>query len=207
MYGWQHYGTRDLQVVPFMQNSPVYSDRLMPYLFERTKAEGKLLSTFCGDEFTLSQFIAFFEKLKTLQVLCEVEENRTLKPCGYSWVSNPHGVDGARSAMIGFCFFNQAGKRSSARDLGRLGLAYMFEDLRIDCLHGILLESNLPGRNYALRLGFKECGIVPDYHYLQENGVGGLVPARVMYLRKQDFWDKFEAWFATRKQNPVEQNG
>jgi RimJ/RimL family protein N-acetyltransferase len=108
-------------------------------------------------------------------------------------------VDGARSAAIGFCFLNGASKRSSARDLGRLGLAYMMEDLRIDTLHGILLESNLPGRNYALRLGFREVAVVPDYHYYESDGVGSLVGARVMYLRKQEFLAGFQSWFESRK--------
>jgi RimJ/RimL family protein N-acetyltransferase len=199
MKGWSWYGTQDLQVCPYMKGVPVYRDGMLPFLYQKTKEEGKLSTTFCGDLFNQDQFISFFLKLGTMQVLCEVEADKNLKPVGYSWLSNAHGVDGARSAAIGFCFFNGASKRSSARDLGRLGLAYMMEDLRIDTIHGILLKSNLPGRNYALRLGFREVAVVPDYHYYESDGVGGLVGARVMYLRKQEFWPGFQSWFESRK--------
>jgi hypothetical protein len=193
MNGWPYYGTETLQVVPMMQGTPVYKDGALSTLYYRTREEGKVATVFCGDDLTHDQFIIFFEKRKTLQVLCRVEENKDLKPVGYCWVDNPIGVDGARSALCGFCFFKEGVDVS--RDLGLLGMAYWFEDLMIDTIHGILLESNTPGKNYAAKLGFTDCGVVPDRHYHN----GALEGARVMYLRKPDFWPSFEEWFAAQK--------
>lgn len=188
-----YYGTETLQVVPHMPGSPVYRDGALSTLYYRTREEGKIETVFCGDDLNHDQFIAFFEKRKTLQVLCRVESNKDLKPAGYCWVDNPVGVDGARSALCGFCFFQDAVEVS--RDLGRLGLAYWFEDLMIDTIHGILLESNIPGKNYAARLGFTDWGVVPDRHYHN----GALEGARVMFLRKKNFWPGFAEWFDSKK--------
>ncbi len=132
-----------------------------------------------------------------MQCLCEVEEDKTLKIVGYSWIDLPRGVDGARAVMCGFAFFKNAGKRTSARDLGKLGLAYWFLDMQVDVIHGVMLESNIRGRNYAAHLGFRECAIVPKYHYDHEKGE--LVGARVMVIEKNDFIPGFEEWIDSQK--------
>src|ERR1035438_2389589 len=121
---WSFYGTPELQLCPYMIGTPVFKDGMLPFLYNKTREEGKIESVFCGDDLNMDAFVSFFDKRKTLQILCEVENDKTLKAVGYSWIDNPKGVDGARSALCGFCFFNNAGKRDSARDLGRLGLAY-----------------------------------------------------------------------------------
>jgi hypothetical protein len=193
MNGWQWYGTSELQLVPLMPGSPVYRDGMLSHLYYETRKEGKIEMVFCGDDLNHDQFIEFFQKRKTLQVLCKVEADKDLKPCGYCWVDSPVGVDGARSALCGFCFFSNG--IEVCRDLGRLGLAYWFEDLRINTIHGILLESNIPGMNYALKLGFTDWGVVPDRHYHN----GQLEGARVVFLRKNDFWPKFEEWIGPQK--------
>jgi hypothetical protein len=46
-----------------------------------------------------------------------------------------------------------------------------------------------------MRLGFKEVAQVPDYHAID----GKLVAARVMMLRKEDFWPGFMAWKAKQE--------
>ena len=73
MNGWDYYGTPSLQLVPFMPGTPVWKDGLLSTLYYATKEEGKLGATFCGDPMTHDSFVAFFEKRKTMQVLCEVE--------------------------------------------------------------------------------------------------------------------------------------
>lgn len=192
MNGWSWYGTKDLQVIPYMNGTPVYVDGMLPTLYERTKQEGKLERVFCGDELNLDGFVSFFHTRKTMQVLCEIAENKTIKPVGYSWVDLPKGVDGARSAHCGFCFFDDSSKRSSARYLGRLGIAYWMIDLKINVLHGIMLESNTAARNYAKRLGFRTVAMVPRYHYsLSEKE---LVGARVVVLEDIDFLPFFSKW-------------
>jgi len=196
MNGWPYYGTKNLQLVPVMPGTPCYKDGMVSTLYYETRKEGKIAAIFCGDDLTHDQFVAFFEKRKTLQVLCRVEDNKDLKPRGFCWVDNPKGIDGARSALCGFGFFGDATEDAAARDLGRLGLAYWFEDLKIDVIHGILLESNIPARNFALKLGFKDVAVVPEYHSFE----GELVGARVMICRAVEFMPKFLEW---RKENPV----
>jgi hypothetical protein len=197
MNGWQYYGTHELQLIPYMEGTPVWKDGLLSTLYYATKEENKLGVTFCGDVMDHDTFVSFFHKRKTMQVLCEIENDKTIKPVGYAWVDLPRGVDGAMAVMCGFCFFKGSSKRESAQNLGRLGLAYWFIDMKIDVIHGVLLESNIPGRNYATALGFREICIVPKYHYDRKKGE--LVGARVMMIEKGEFIPGFEKWFETQK--------
>ena len=178
MNGWAYYQTPTLAVVPYMKTTPVYLDGMLPHLYYRTRAEGKIERTFCGDDFGLSQFVSFFEKLGTMQVLCEVEANKHLKPVGYSWAATPRGIDGARAVTCGFCFFDGASRRDSARNLARLALAYAMVDLKADYIHGIQLESNIQARNFSRRLGFREVATVPYWCFMR----GEMVGATVMLL-------------------------
>ena len=196
--GWNWYGTKDLQVIPYMPGTPVYLDETYPYLYGRTKAEGKLESTFCGDEMNLGRFVAFFEKLKTMQVLAEIKDDKRIIPVGYSWVATPRGIDGARAATCGFCFFSGSSQRDSARNLARLALAYAMLELKIDVLHGIQLESNIAARNFSRKVGFKEVATVSQWHYSQ----GELVGATVMILEADTYLPKFEEWFRGQKAQP-----
>jgi hypothetical protein len=145
----------------------------------------------------MDSFISFHDKRKTLQVLCEIEDDKTLKPVGYSWLDNPRGVDGQRAAMCGFCFFNGASKRTSALDLARLGLGYWMIGMKVDVIHGVQLESNVAARNFAEHLGFRECAIVPKYHY--SASAKELVGARVMIIEKTDFVPVFDEWIEKQK--------
>lgn len=192
---WAYYQTKDLAMVPYMEGTPVYKDGMLPFLYTKTREEGKIESVFCGDILNMDSFVDFFVKRKTMQVLCEIEDDKTLRPVGYSWLDNPIGVDGARGVLCGFCFFNGASKRESARDLGKLGLAYWFIAMKVDVVHGILLESNTAARNYALRVGFKEVGIVPKRHF--HNGT--LEGARVMMIERSDFEPAFDEWYEEQK--------
>jgi hypothetical protein len=196
MMRWQYYGTEGLQVVPYMAGTPVFKDGALSLLYYQTRDEGKLDAVFCGDVISHDSFVNFFYTRKTMQVLCEVEANKDLKPVGYSWIDLPKGVDGARSAHTGFCFFNGASERSSARDLARLGIAYWLVALKVNVLHGVLLESNTAAKNFALKVGYKEVCVVPSYHF--HDGV--LEGARVMVLDGEEWLPTFEDW---RKENPV----
>jgi len=194
---WDYYQTKDLAVVPYMSGTPVYTDEMLPFLYQKTREEGKIELTFCGDILNLEKFVAFFVKRGTMQVLAEVEDDKTIKPVGYSWVDNPRGVDGSRGALVGFCFFKNSSKQESARNLGRLALGYMMNALRIDVLHGILLEENTQARDYCIRLGGREVGVVPRYHY--SASAGQLVGARVMIIEKETYLPEFDKWFETQK--------
>jgi hypothetical protein len=200
MNGWNYYGTPSLQLCPYMEGTPVYKDGVLSTLYYNTRDEGKLQATFCGDVMGHDQFVAYFQKRKTMQCLCEVREDSTLNIVGYSWVDMPRGVDGARAVMCGFCFFKGASRRESARDLGRLGLAYWFLDMQIDVVHGVMLESNLRGWNYARRLGFRQVAVVPKYHYAD----GELVSARVAMIEKDEFVPGFMEWHESQKAVAVE---
>jgi hypothetical protein len=199
MRGWQFYQTDKLALVPYMPGTPVYRDGVLPDLYKRTKAEGKIETVFCGDVLSMDDFVTFFTKRKTMQVLCEVEPNKDIKPVGYSWLDLPRGVDGERAAMCAFCFFEEAVKHGTVRDLARLGLGYWFGDMGVNVLHGVMLESNIPARNFSQKLGFRECAIVPKYHY--DSRLERLVSARVMILEEDDFMPGFEEW--KLEQDPV----
>jgi RimJ/RimL family protein N-acetyltransferase len=194
---WAYYQTKTLGVFPYMAGVPVFCDGMLPFLYTQAREEGKIEDTFCGDNLIQDAFVDFFHKRKTLQVLAEIEDDKTIKPVGFSWLDNPRGVDGQRAAMCGFCFFNNASKRDLARNLARLGLAYWMIAMKVDVIHGVQLESNVAARNFALRLGFREAAVVPKYHY--SVSIGELVGARVMIIEKTDFVPAFENWFDSQK--------
>ena len=188
---WGWYGTKTLQMVPIMPGTPAYRDGVLSHLYYQTRDQGKIKDTFCGEEKSHDQFVFYFESLKTAQVLCTVSDAGKLNIVGYSWVCMPRGVDGGRAAQCGFCFLEDGSNgKSNARDLARLAVAYAFQALRIDVLHGVQQVSNLAARNFSRRIGFTECAIVPGYHAVD----GHLEDARVMILRKTDFWPKFIEW-------------
>ena len=214
MKGWEYYRTATVGVFPYMKNTPVYRDGMLPYLYTKLKEEGKVALTFCGEEKTMDDFVAYFQRIKVLQVLCEIGElmdpdnldgERKLVPVGFSWLDSPVGVDGARCAMPGEAFFDNASKRSSARDLARLAIGYALHDLKINVLHGIQLASNIAARNFSMKMGFRECAIVPKRLYNN----GKLEDARVMILEDTDFLPPFWEWIeaehlAMKEQKPVE---
>lgn len=210
MFGWQFYRTPSLGVFPYMAGVPVYRDGMLPFLYNKLKAEGKVALTFCGEEKTQDQFVSYFERTKVMQVLCEIgdlvdpeqpEGERKLTPVGFSWVDVPVGVDGARCAMPGEAFFDNASRRSSARDLARLALGYAFHDLRINVFHGVQLASNIAARNFSMKLGFREVGLIPKRLYSN----GQLEDARVMILTDEEFLPGFWLWLENAKQkNAVE---
>lgn len=192
---WAYYQTKTLGVFPYMAGVPVFRDGMLPFLYTKLKAEGKTGDLFCGDEKNMDDFVSFFNRIKTLQVLCRIKEDKDLVPVGIGWADLPRGKDGARACQCGEAFFDGASKTSDARDLARLALAYVFNALKIDVIHGIQLESNYAARNFSVRLGFKECAIVPKWHYIN----GELEAARIMILKKEDFIPSFEKWFEPRK--------
>lgn len=191
---WE-FKTNKAVVAPFSPGQPVYVDGMLSTLYYKTKEAGMIEKVFCGDNPGHDQFIRMFdESKKVLQILCELkhagEKEERIVPVGYSWVELPKGVDGARAAMCGFAYF----KRSRVmRDLGLLGAAYWMKGLKIDVVHGVMLESNLAANKYAEAVGFKETAIVPKYHFDQ----GELVGARVMILEAETFLPQYEEWYAT----------
>ena len=198
MNGWSFYQTKTLAVVPYMPGTPVYRDGMLPFLYTKLKEEGKVSATFCGENKTMDSFVSYFDRIKTMQVLCRVGvegDPRRIVPVGFSWVDNPRGEDGQRVAMPGEAFFDGASRTYSARNLARLAIAYAFEDLQIDVLHGVQVVTNFAARNFSMKLGFKEVAIVPKYHFVD----GELVGARVMMLEKKDFMPSFQRWFEGEK--------
>lgn len=204
MKGWRFYRTKDVGVFPYMPGTEVYRDGMLPFLYTKLKEEGKIALTFCGEKKTQDQFVSYFDRIKTMQVLCEIGElvteeedpegfakgERRLLPVGFSWVDSPVGVDGERCAMPGEAFFDNASKRSSARDLARLALGFVMNDMRVNIFHGVQLASNIAARNFSLKMGFKEVGIIPNRLYHE----GKLQAARIMMLTDEDFLPPFWEW-------------
>ena len=201
--GWQFYGTPNLQVVPYIPGTPVYVDGILADIYVRLKREGRIAAAFCGDDKTMDQFISYIDRIKTAQILCTVgspEDPQRLTPVGFSWVDNPHGEDGCRIAMPGQVFFS--GTARVSRHLAYLGLAYLFEDLRIDVLHGVQLVTNYAARNFAVKCGFKQVAVIPKGHVVN----GQYVDARIMMLEKEEYMPRFLKWYESvrSEQNAVE---
>ena len=196
MSDWK-YKTKNAAVIPFSPGSLVYRDGMLSTLYYRTKELGRLEYVMCGDNPTHDQFIrSFDESKKVTQILCEVENQgepeEVVHPVGYSWLESSRGVDGARAALCGFAFI----KRSRYMiDLGMLGVAYWTEALKVDVVHGIMLEENKVAQKFAERIGFKRQSVAPKFSYHR----GELVSSVLMMLDKNDFNPVFEKWFESKK--------
>lgn len=203
MKGWRFYRTRDVGVFPYMPGTEVYVDGMLPFLYKKLDEEGKVAATFCGEKKSMDEFVSYFHRIKTMQVLCEIGDLidptadpndptslRHLKPVGFSWVDTPVGVDGKRCAMPGEAFFDSASKRSSARDLARLALGFVMNDMKVDIFHGVQLASNIAARNFSEKMGFKEVAIIPRRLYNN----GELEDARIMMLTAEEFLPPFWEW-------------
>ena len=196
---WE-FKTSKAVVAPFSPGQPVYVDGMLSTLYYKTRDAGALEKVFCGDKPNHDQFIRMFdESKKVLQILCELknagEQEERIVPVGYSWGELPKGVDGQRAAMCGFAFFRRS---RVMRDLGLLGAAYWMKGLKIDVIHGVMLESNEGAHRYSQAIGFTQTAIVPKYHFYE----GALTGARVMILEAETFLPSYDEWYA--KQNPVE---
>lgn len=195
MRTWLHYGTSRLQVVPHMPGTPVYRDATLPYVYNRLRMEDKIEGMFCGERKNQDSFVSYFDRIKTAQIACRVNQCGDLEPVGITWCDLPRGQDGARACQCGMAYFGDVTRTWDARNLARLALAYTMIEMKIDVYHGVQLEDNFPARNFALKLGFEECGVIPSWHYRN----GELVGARVMMLRAATFIPAFEEWHAKQK--------
>lgn len=193
--GWLYYTTERLAVVPYCPQTPVYYDGMLPHIYSALKAEDKIADMFCGESKNMDAWIAYFDRIKTAQILCRITETKDLVPVGISWVDLPKGSDGARQCQCGMAFFGDASRTEDARSLARLALAYGFEELRVDVFFGVQLASNLAARNFSLKMGFREVAMVPNWHPVD----GELLPARVMMLEKEKFMPAFNVWKANQK--------
>lgn len=196
MNNWE-FMTDKAAVVPFTPGTVVYRDGMLSTLYYKTKEAGLLEKVLCGDNPDHDHFIRMFdESKKVLQILCEVEnvgeKTENVIPVGYAWVEAAKGIDGARAAMCGFCFFRHT---RYLRDLGMLGLYYWMKGLKITVLHGVMIESNQAAIRYALKLGFQTTATVPNFHFYQ----GKLVPARAVMIEAKDFLPQFSKWLESKK--------
>lgn len=186
---------------PYMPGSPVYLDATMPHIYASLKREDKIAAMFCGEHKNQDEFISYYQRIKTAQIACRVKEDLHLDPVGITWLDLPRGVDGARACQCGMAFFGDSTRTEDAQNLAKLALAYAFEDLKIDVLHGVQLESNMAARNFSLALGFVEVATVPRWHCVEEVWDNRLEAARVMMLEKIKFMPVFNEWF--EKQEPA----
>jgi hypothetical protein len=196
MNGWE-FMTKDCAVVPFSPGTVVWVDGMLSTIYYGLKRLNRLELTLCGDNPTHDEFVrAFDPSKKVLQILCEVRNQgaptEDAVPVGAAWVEMPKGTDGERAAMCGFAFFKPTRR---LLDLGRMGIRYWMHGLKIDVVHGVMLEMNYPARRFATRLGFKQMAKVPRFHFHQEK----LVDAVAVTLDKKDFDPSFEAWSENQK--------
>ena len=195
---WE-FKTSKAVVAPFSPGQPVYVDGMLSTLYYESVRAGIIERVF-WEKVNHDQFIRMFdESKKVLQILCELRnagaKEERIVPVGYCWLEMPRGVDGERAALCGFAFF----KRSRfMRDLGLLGAAYWVKGLKVNVVHGVMLETNMAAKRYSEAIGFEQVAMVPKYIFYQ----GALTNARVMTLNADSFLPNYEHWYS--KQIPIE---
>jgi len=185
--GWK-YQTAEAAVMPFSPGTDVYVDGMLSRIYYQLRDQNRLENTFCGDIPNHDKFIESFSLSKrATQILCE-QDGTLIKPVGLSWVELPKGEDGQRAAMCGFAFV----KRSRQMlNLGRLGIYYWMDGMKINTVHGVMLESNLMALEYARKLGFYIGPTIPKFHFVR----GKMQGAIVVHIEDNDFLPPFEPWF------------
>lgn len=188
MENWK-YKTEDIVVLPYSPGSLVYSDGMLSALYYATRDRGRIEPTFCGDLLNHDEFVRSFDPAKKVtQILCELDGPRVM-PVGYAWLEAPKGKEGHHAALCGFCFMKRT---RHLHDLGLMGIEYWVDALKIDVIHGVMLNSNLPAISYACKLGFDLVATVPKFHFYR----GELVDAAVVTLTAAKFRQVHSAWLA-----------
>lgn len=92
-------------------------------------------------------------------------------------------VAGGKGIMAGYAFFREYWGSVDAEALGLLGLAFMFQELKLEVVHGIRYEDNHQTKHFLTRFGFKDTGFHPRW----EMKKGVLVPCVTSCLLREDF--------------------
>lgn len=178
---WAYQNER-VALIPYASQWPVFPDGLLGHLYLRTKQDKRLELVF-DHGINFDKFVTYLSKKSlALQIYCLKTEDQLI-PCGYCWVDDFAGAEGARRAMFGLCFFKEYRGRPEVAELGWLSLAYWFRELHIDVLYGITMASNLQALLFARRFSFTTIGTCPRFLYRQ----GELTDAKVVLLERERF--------------------
>lgn len=189
--GWE-YQTSDVALIPYDRKWPVFGDGVLAHLYMKAKQSGRFETVF-GD-IGFDEFMKYMTRPGLALQIYSFKTGATLTPAGMCWIDEVTGRDGARRAMFGFLFF--PGDRKSARmiaDLGWLGVAYWFYELKVDTLYGITMATNKPALNFSRRYGFVETGIFPRFLYRNRE----LTSAIVVLQDRQSFEPLYQRWRET----------
>lgn len=83
--------------------------------------------------------------------------------------------NGKASAM--YCFFRHWHHKDEIRHASRLALRYWFKEFRLRLIMGSALERNMAARAFGARLGFRECGRVPQFFWKGGKAEGAVILA------------------------------
>lgn len=177
---WQ-YRTERVHLSPY--SSEAFDELFLPRLYLKTKEEGLLDLIFPGwhSKMTLPDFVDYLNARQQGFVVA------TLRPdypvVGYGWLNEIEGVNGARKASFGFCFFREYHRSEEIRDLARLALAYWFKEIDLNVLYGATLFSNRPAIKFSQEMGFHQIGLAPKF-FVKGNRMDD---AWIVVLEREDF--------------------
>lgn len=100
----------------------------------------------------------------------------------------------ANSMFIGYTFFQQAWRSPAQLALTYLGLAFFFQEFRLEAIHGVRYADNKLTAKWAAKFGFQDCGTVPSFMRGPGGGAAGsnessgrLTAATFSTLSRMDF--------------------
>ena len=108
---------------------------------------------------------------------------------------------GQKSAFVGYFFLRPYWGTQEIRTLAMLGLALLFEDLGLICIHGTRYESNTLTARFMAQFGFEQTGCLPRYQL--KDGV--LVPGIVTSLLREDFEEYVKRFLLEQLHGPAEE--
>jgi hypothetical protein len=192
------YQTKRVMLVPYTKVTRVHlPEDLLVRLYRITRDDQLLEISFPGMEMDLVKFVSFMAPL-AVQILCVRSTEGVLVPAGYGYVIGSDGVDGARTARIGFVFLRQYHGTKEIRDLGMFLAAWWFDKLRVDVLYGTMLKRNHIGQNFARRrFGFRVLCELPKFFPVN----GRLEDGCLVCLEKATFMPYYQQWKNTLELN------
>ena len=178
------YQTERAILVPYSgEAKKQFSQDFLCQQYVRLLREDILDTVFPEGPITLNQFIAYCLE-KPVQVLCKNDVQTGVLPvCGFGWLYDWAGPEGARMSKVGFAFYREYWGTPLVRELGDLLLRWWLNECKVDVLYGTMLKTNRLALNFSQRFGFKELCVLPSFFFRDGKRIDG----RLVCLERENY--------------------
>jgi hypothetical protein len=182
------YRIGDLQAVGYLRTDPMFEEGYLGKIYGMLKGNrysdrdglGIIESLFFGMDPSWDNIVSYLSKTPLI-IMGVWQPDDSFKPAGILFRTVVIG--GGRSCMAGYAFFREFWGKPEAEVLGMLGLAFAFQEFRVEAIHGMRYADNRQTVKFSQKYGFRDIGVHPRWELRR----GELVDAVSSCLLKEDF--------------------